>query len=171
MDTTRRRLDYGIRGTEATAFNQYTTQIHELWYLGLDGISCKVHPTARVEVPDGTIGEFVTDYLVENRCQIYIIAQLSINDSVQFLGLSDQSGGSELPFIANLLYQVEDTGWGSANNSNQKCGGWFNRTNSIANVAWGASIDPCPAYLPWSPVNTCAVQRRVRDDFLCCRCQ
>ena len=39
------------------------------------------YPTARVEVPDGTVGEFVTDYLTENGRQTLIIGQLSVNDS------------------------------------------------------------------------------------------
>ena len=57
-------------GTESTAFIQFVNcpehQIHELWCLGVDGISQKVNPTARVEVPDGTIVELVTNYLDEN---------------------------------------------------------------------------------------------------------
>ena len=70
-------------GTEATAFikciNGRDPQINELWCLGLDGICRKVHTKARVEVPSGTVGEF----------GIKIIGQLSVNNSVQFLGLSD----------------------------------------------------------------------------------
>ena len=98
----------------------------------------------------------MTNYLAENGRLIDIIGQLSVNDSVQFLGLSDQSWGSGLLFIANLLAQVKYTGWGSANNYNQNHGVRFNNANSIENVAWGASIYSCPAYLPQSPVNPCA---------------
>ena len=39
----------------------------------------------------------------------------------------------------------------------------------MTNVAWGASIDPRLDYLMWSPVNPCAAQCRVRDNFLCHR--
>ena len=117
MVTIHRPSDFGIGGTEATAFIQYIngheTHIHELSCLGLDGLSQKVHPTAHVEVPAGTVGDFVTNYLDENGCQIKIIGQLSVNDSVQFLGLSDQAWGSGLLFVANLLAHVESTGWES----------------------------------------------------------
>ena len=51
--------DYGGGSTEGTAFIQFVDgqepHIHKLWCLGLDGIIHKVHPTAQVEVPDGTI--------------------------------------------------------------------------------------------------------------------
>ena len=57
----------GSGGTEATAFiqsiNGQEPQIHELWCLHLEGICLKVNPTARVEVQDGTVGDFVTNYL------------------------------------------------------------------------------------------------------------
>ena len=130
MGTIRRLSDYGRGGTDATSFMQYVDgrepQIHELWYLGLDGISCKVHPTARVEVTTGTVGEFVTNYLAENGCRIQIIRQMSINNSVKRLGVPDQGGVSGFPFICNLLDRVEFTGCGSRNYSNQDWGGRFN---------------------------------------------
>ena len=119
--------------------------IHELWCLGLDGTIHKVHTTSHVEVTSGTVGEFVINQLAENGRRIKIIRQLSVNNSVQFLDLSDQSWGSGLPFIFNLLYHVEATGWGGGNYLNQKWGGRVNDANSITNVAWGASVDPRPA--------------------------
>ena len=93
-----RPTDSGIKGIEDTAFiqciNGQEPQIHELWCLGLDVIYQEVHPTALVDVPAGTVRDFVTDCLAENRRRILIIRQLYIKDSVQFLGLSDQSRGS-----------------------------------------------------------------------------
>ena len=59
--------------------------------MGLDRIILKVRPTAHVEITGGTVGEFVTNYLAENRRRIEIIRKLSVNDSFQFLGLSEQS--------------------------------------------------------------------------------
>ena len=59
--------------------------------MGLDGISQKVHTTARVEVTTGTVGDFVVDYLAENGRRIQIIGKRFVNDSVQVLGLSDQA--------------------------------------------------------------------------------
>ena len=37
---------------------------------------------------------------------------------------------------------------------------------SKTNVSWGASVDPCPDYLPRSPVNPCDARRHVRSDLL-----
>ena len=117
------------------------------------GICHKVHPKAHVEVPAGTIREFVTDYLYENGHEILIIGKASVNDSVHFLRLSDQAWVSGFPFIANLLAHVEFTGWGSSNNSNENWGEQFNYANSITNAAWGASVNACTAYLLQIPVN------------------
>ena len=95
----------------------------------------------------------------------------SVNDSVQFWGLSDQSWGSGLPFISNLLAHVDPTGWGSSNNSNQIWGGWFKNANIIINAAWGDSINARPAYLTRSLVNPHAARRCVYNNFLCRRRQ
>ena len=166
MGTIRKTLDSGGRATNTTVFiqciNDWEPQIHKLWCVVLDRICREIHPTACVDI---------AYHLAKNVCQILNIGQLSVNDSVQFLGLSDQSWGSGLLFIANLLAQVKYAGWGSANNSNQIHGVRFNNANSIENVAWGASIYSCPAYLPQSPVNPCATWRRIHNDFLHCRCQ
>ena len=114
----------------------------------MDSIGHEVHSIARVEVTYGTVGEFVANYLSENGRLIDTIGQISINDSVQFLGFTDQAWGSGLPFIFNLLSRVEATGWGIVNYPNQDWVGGFNDAYSMTNVTWGASIDPRPAYLP-----------------------
>ena len=58
-------FDSGSTSDEATAFIQFINgqepQVHELWCLVLYEMSCKVLPTARVEVTVGTVGEFVTN--------------------------------------------------------------------------------------------------------------
>ena len=63
----------------------------------------------------GTVGEFVIDYLAGNGPKIQIIRQLSINDSVQFLGIPAQYWGRGLTFILHLQESSEATGWGSGN--------------------------------------------------------
>ena len=35
--------------------------IHEVWTFGDDGVTREVHPTARVDVDTGLVGEFATD--------------------------------------------------------------------------------------------------------------
>ena len=142
----------GIGGTEWTAViqcdNGRKPHTHELWCLRLDMIIHKFHPTELVEVTAGTVAEVMTNYLAENGHRIEIIGKLYINDNVQILGLSCQAWGSGLPFIPNLLDNVEDTGWGGSNNFNKNWGERFNNSNSITNVALGASADPRPINLP-----------------------
>ena len=132
-----RNLDSGSGGAEATALIQYIDgrepKIYELLCLGLYVISHEVHPTAHVEGTTGTVGEFFTNYLSENGRQIKIIGQLSVNNSVQVLGFSDQAWGIGLPFICNILAHVKATGWEVANNFNQNLGGRLNNANIITN--------------------------------------
>ena len=96
MGTICRPLDPGRGSTEANVFiqciNGREPQIHKWWCLGFDRICRKVHPTECVEVPSGTVREFVNYYLVENGSQTLIILQLSINNSVQFLGFLTNPG-------------------------------------------------------------------------------
>ena len=124
MGSIRRPSDSGSKSTEATAFikcfDGREPQIHELWCLGLDGIIRKVCPTALVEVTTGTVGDFLTDYLAENGRRIHTIGKLSVNVSVQFLGMPDQDGRSWLLFICNILDRFEATGLGSGNYLNQE---------------------------------------------------
>ena len=157
-------------GTEITNFIQciigWYPQNTKLGCLGLDRIFCEVHPTVCEEIPDVTITKFVTDYLANIGRQFANIGKLSVNDSVQFLVLSDQAKGSRLLYIANLLAQVEATGWGSSNNYNQSWGGHFNDANNITNVAWGISINASPTNLMRSPELPLSDQCRVCLDFL-----
>ena len=77
MDIIYRLIDSGSGGTEATdliqIINGQDLKIHKLWYLVLDGILLKIHPTTREEVLYGTVVEFVNNYLSENGRQILII--------------------------------------------------------------------------------------------------
>ena len=84
--------------------------IHEIWSLGLDGIISKVHPTAQIEVIAGTIREFVTNYLAENGRRIQIIGKLSINNSVQFLGVTAQAWGRGFPSFSTCRIPLRPHG-------------------------------------------------------------
>ena len=65
-----RPSNYGNGGPETGAFiqcvNDIEIQIHELSCWNIYGICREVHPTARVDIPAGTVREFVTEYLSEN---------------------------------------------------------------------------------------------------------
>ena len=148
MGTICRPSDYGSGCTGTTAFIQYTNgrdpQINKLWCQDFDGIFREVRPTERVDILDGTVGYFVTNYLAENGCQIRIIGEISVNGSVQFLGLSNQAWGSGLLYIANLLAVVEATGWVNSNDSNQIWRGRFKGgcTGTTAFIQYTNGRDP-----------------------------
>ena len=57
------------------------------------------------------MGEFTINYLYENGRIVTIIGKLSINGSVQFLGIPDFVRGSGLSFIKNLQSPTDPTGW------------------------------------------------------------
>ena len=103
MGSIHRPSDCGRESTNATGFVQCVDgqepHIHEFLCLGLERMIRKVHPTALVEVTDGTVREFVTNYLDENGRRIHIIGKISVNDSVQFWNVPNQGGRSGLPFI------------------------------------------------------------------------
>ena len=104
------------------------------------GIWHKVHTTACVEIPYGTVGEFVTNYLRNNQRRNQIIGELSINGSAQFIVMSE-IWGCVLPYIPNLLSHVEATGWvSSSNDTNQIWRGSFTDPTSMTNVIWGVLI-------------------------------
>ena len=115
MISIRRPSNPGSSSTEDTEFIRCVDgrepQIHKMWCLSLDSIYQEVHPTARVVVISGTVGEFTTDYLAENGCRISIIRQLSINYSVQFLGVPNFIRGSGLLFIPKFQAPADPTVW------------------------------------------------------------
>ena len=94
----------------------------------------------------------MTDYIAENGRRIYIIRQLPINNSVQFLGVSAQAWERGLPFHCNLQAPDEATGWGRGHTYNQKWVGRMFDADSITNISWGDSVDPLSGFLPRSPV-------------------
>ena len=47
-------------------------QMHEVWCFGSNGITREVHPTVRVEVGAGIVGNFSINYLTENGRRVFI---------------------------------------------------------------------------------------------------
>ena len=78
--------------------------VYEFWCRSIEGIFHEVHPTACIEIPARTIGAFITEYLSANGWHNRIIGEISINNSVQFFGLSE-IWGSELLYVANSRAQ------------------------------------------------------------------
>ena len=62
----------------------------------------EVRPTAQVDVGAGVLGEFFSDYLAESGRRIPILGIITINGSVEWLGIPDfhRTGG---PFWSDNL--------------------------------------------------------------------
>ena len=66
-----------IRGTNGVDFilcaDIWDTQMHKIWCLGSNGITCEVHLTAKMDVGADTFGQFATHHFSENGCRIPVI--------------------------------------------------------------------------------------------------
>ena len=121
-------------------------QIHEVWAFVDDGVTREVHPNVRVDFYAGVVGEFLSDYLTESGCRIPIIRRISINGSVEYLGVPGfhRTGGTF--WAANLL--APRSSWGdSGTTTNQNCGSqpWV-PSGSVA-VPWNHPIFVLPVYV------------------------
>ena len=84
MVSIRQPSDSGSGGTKDVNFIQYIDgrdpQIQKRWCLGSDGVTCKTHLAAQIEVGSGTVGQFTINELDEN-------GKNYINGSVVLLGI------------------------------------------------------------------------------------
>ena len=94
-------------------------QIHEIWCPGSNGVTREVHLTVQVDVGAETVGQFSTQYFLENGRRIPVICQISINRSVKLLDIPADAWGFGLPFIENVQAPTVPHGCGDADTSNQ----------------------------------------------------
>ena len=103
----RRTSNYGSGDEDGPEFipcvGGQEPNIHEVWNFGEEGITREVHLTARVEVGSGFFGEFATDCLTPSWLIIPFFGVNSINESVQWLGISDFLRTDGPPRTDNLL--------------------------------------------------------------------
>ena len=79
-------------------------QIHKLWSFNEDGITCEVHPFARVKVGDFSGDCFQTYYISEEARRVTIFGRMFINVSVEWLGTPlPFYNTSGVPWIENIL--------------------------------------------------------------------
>ena len=142
--------------------------MHEVWDFSSDGIMCEVHPTARVDVGAGVVGEFSSDYHTESGRRVPIIGQISINGSVEHLGIPDfhRTGG---PFWAANILATHSSWEGGVTNTNQNWGIHPRGSYGRVSVLWRGAVSACLAYVPRSPENARNFARRIRDDHLLSR--
>ena len=126
--------------------------MHEVRDLGSSGITCEVHPTAQVNSDAGFVGEFFSDYLTESGCRVPIIGQISINGSVEYLGIPDfhRTGA---PFWAdNILAPCSS--WGDGDTTTNQ--NWVIQPGGAyvsVSVPCCGAVPTHPAYVPRSPEN------------------
>ena len=87
-------------------------QIHEVWFFGEEGVTPKVHPTARVDV-----GDFVGEcyYLTPTWRRIPMFVRNYINGSVEWLGVPNFLRNDDPPCTLNLLAPYAN--WGGRGSS------------------------------------------------------
>ena len=140
-------------------------KIHKVWSFGYDGITSEFHPTVIVDVRAGIVGQISPNYLTENRTRVLVYTQISINGSVEYLGIPN-------------FHRTGRPFWG--NNILDPCSNWGGTTRgegcTTTNLNWGSQPDvsvlwrhavlACPTYLLRILVNPCAAAHRVRGDHL-----
>ena len=87
--------------------------------LGFNGITREFHPTSQVYVGTGIVGHFLLDYLDVNGRRIPILGKISINGSVELLGILNFHRTSGPMFTENLLAPHDTTCWGDGVTSNK----------------------------------------------------
>ena len=94
--------------------------MHEIWCFGYSVITHEVHPTAQVYVGAGFVGKFLSNYPDENRRRIPILGQISINGSVELLGIPNLLRTIGPMYTENILAPHDTKGWGDSSTSNKK---------------------------------------------------
>ena len=158
---------YGISGTKGPEFIRCVfgqdTQMHEVYCFGSDGITREFHPTARVDVDAGFVGQFSSHYLTKNWRRIPVLGQISINGSVVYLCIPDFHRTSGPMWYDNLLDPRASCGYGGT--SNQNWGVQSRGYYSNVAMAWSTTVPSCPYYMTWSLEIPRVAAHCVRDDF------
>ena len=139
--------------------------MHEVWCFGSDGITREFHPTAQVNFGAVVVGQFSSDNLTENGRRIPFISQISINGSVEYLGIHNFHRTNGPMWVDNLLDTRSILGDCGTPNYN-----WPLSQLRFFSVLWRGAVHARPAYLPaWSLENVRAAARRVCGDWICGR--
>ena len=124
----------------------------------LDILSHDVNPTAQLDSPIGTVGEFITEYQNNDGRKNRIIGQSPANGSVEFTEITE-IWGSSLTYILNAKIIDATIGWVWTRTD-------IHSTKSTAIESWGSSINAIPANSPRITVCSHVVQSRVREKLL-----
>ena len=162
MSDIKRPYDYGDWDTDIRVFiqcaNDRDTMDHKLWSFGLNVLVYDVHPTAWVDIPTGTGGEFIVEYCTIDRRLYVIIGQYYVNWSIQVTEISKTSC-SILTYISNTPLPDTTRGFVCTGTSIQS-------TNYTAIVIWCRTINTSPDNFPRIIVRSRVVKSRVHNKLL-----
>ena len=138
-------------------------QIHEVWAFVDDGAMREVHLTARVDVGDGVFGEFSSDHVIESGTRIPILSRVSINGSVELLGVPEfhRNGG---PFWTTNLLSPHPSWVNGGTITNKNRISQPGITSGSVAVPWNCPVCVLPVYVRRLSENTRAAVHCVRDD-------
>ena len=118
-------------------------QIHEVWTFGEDGVTREVHPTAQVDVGTEYFGEFVTDYVTPSWRRFPMFGRNSINESVEWLGITDFLRTDGPPWTADIL--ALRPSWGDQGSStNPNWGSQYGGSSDSVSVRWNLPVRALP---------------------------
>ena len=130
---------------------------------------CEVHPTVRVDVGAGVVGEFSTNYLNPSWRRVPMFGINSINGGVQWLGVPNFLRTYGPAWTANLL--ATHPSWGDQGSINNYNWGSQSRGNSDSfSILWNRPTRVYPVYHHRIFENTHAAAPRVRDNILQYNC-
>ena len=164
-----RPSDSGSGGSERPEFigcvDGREPHIHEVWAFGSNGVTREVHPTAQLDVGTGVVGYFVTNYLTESGRRIPILGRISMNGSVEWLGVPDFHRTNGPACTDNLL--AHGYSWGDrGTTTNQNWGSQSGVDSVSVSFPWNRPVRVLPVYCRRISKNMRAAARRVRDDHL-----
>ena len=139
--------------------------IHEVWDFGEDDVTREIHPTAQVDVSAGVVGYFATNYLTKSWRRIPIFGRISINGSVEYLGIPDfhRTDGPAW----NETIMPPRSRWVEGDTStNNKWGIQPGGDSGSVSVLWNCLVCVLPVYCRRVLESTRAAARCVRDDHL-----
>ena len=114
-----RLANYGSGGKYGLEFircvDRRQPKIHEVWTYGEDGVTPKVHPTARVDVSALVRECFATNYLNPTCCRIPMFGRNYINGTVEWLGIPNFPRNDGPPWTLNFLAPYAN--WGDRGSS------------------------------------------------------
>ena len=120
-------------------------KINEVWTFREDGVTRKVHPTARVDV-SAFVGEcFAINYLTPTWCRIPMFGRNYINGSVEWIGFPNLLRNDGPPWNLNILAPYAKLGDIDSSTSTHWGSGSEGNCDSVS-ISWNRPTCVLPVY-------------------------